>query len=174
MTSKWVRGAAVTACGMAMAVAPVVVSQAEAASCPTYRWGSLAKVDAEFSANDIGAVRSGRHACFDRLVIDLDDRGVGYDVRYGPVYAEGSGDRVTLRGTDIQIIVRAWGRDLRASRELLDVSGYSTFRQVAMAGTFEGQTTLGLGVRARLPMRVLELDGPGDGSRLVIDVAHSW
>ena len=33
---------------------------------------------------------------------------------------------------------------------------------------------LGLGVRARLPMRAFVLDGPGDGTRLVIDVAHRW
>jgi len=29
-------------------------------------------------------------------------------------------------------------------------------------------------VRARLPFRVLTLDGPGSGSRLVVDVAHYW
>jgi hypothetical protein len=33
---------------------------------------------------------------------------------------------------------------------------------------------VGLGVRARLPFRVFKLDGPGEGSRLVIDVAHQW
>ena len=59
-------------------------------------------------------------------------------------------------------------------RELTDVTGYRTFRQVAWAGTFEGYTTLGLGVRARLPFRVLQLPGPGTGSRVVIDVAHTW
>lgn len=56
----------------------------------------------------------------------------------------------------------------------MNVAGYSTFRQVALAGSFEGETTIGLGVRARLPMRVIVLDGPGSGSRLVIDVAHRW
>jgi hypothetical protein len=40
---------------------------------------------------------------------------------------------------------------------------------VAWAGSFEGQSTIGLGVRARLPFRVLQLPG-----RLVIDVAHHW
>ena len=54
------------------------------------------------------------------------------------------------------------------------MAGYSTFRQVAWAGSFEGQTTVGLGVRARLPFRVFALTGPGTGSRLVIDVAHRW
>ena len=54
------------------------------------------------------------------------------------------------------------------------MAGYGTFRQVAWAGSFEGQSTIGLGVRARLPFRVLVLDGPGDDARLVVDVAHSW
>jgi hypothetical protein len=45
---------------------------------------------------------------------------------------------------------------------------------VASAGSFEGYTSLGLGVRARLPFQVFTLDGPGSGSRLVVDVAHFW
>ncbi len=57
---------------------------------------------------------------------------------------------------------------------LVDTSGYRTFRQVGWGGSFEGYTTLGLGVRARLPFRVAVLPGPGTGSRLVIDVAHRW
>jgi hypothetical protein len=58
--------------------------------------------------------------------------------------------------------------------ELVNVSGFTTFRQVAWAGSFEGQSNIGLGVRARLPFRVFTLDGPGTASRLVIDVAHQW
>jgi hypothetical protein len=57
---------------------------------------------------------------------------------------------------------------------MADVTGYQTFLQVAGAGSFEGQTTIGLGVRARLPFRAFILTGPGDGSRLVVDVAHLW
>jgi hypothetical protein len=60
------------------------------------------------------------------------------------------------------------------SRELANVAGFSTFRQIASGGSFEGLTTIGLGVRARLPMRAFILDGPGAGSRVVIDVAHHW
>jgi hypothetical protein len=54
------------------------------------------------------------------------------------------------------------------------VTGWQTFRQIAWAGSFEGQSTIGLGVRAKLPFRVLVLQGPGAGSRFVIDVAHRW
>ena len=58
--------------------------------------------------------------------------------------------------------------------EVSNVGGYQTFRQLAWAGSFEGYTSLGLGVRARLPFRVFTLAGPDSGSRLVIDVAHYW
>ncbi|HEY8820344.1 MAG TPA: hypothetical protein VIM49_00085 [Dermatophilaceae bacterium] len=54
------------------------------------------------------------------------------------------------------------------------MNGFSTFRQIASGGSFEGYTTIGLGVRARLPMRAFVLAGPGTGSRVVIDVAHHW
>jgi hypothetical protein len=60
------------------------------------------------------------------------------------------------------------------SKELSNVAGYQTFRQVASAGSFEGYSSFGLGVRARLPFRVFTLDGPGGGSRMVVDVAHFW
>lgn len=50
----------------------------------------------------------------------------------------------------------------RTPSRAVDVTGYRTFRQVA-TGSFEGQTPIGLGVRAR--PRCTVLDGPGDGSR---------
>lgn len=171
---KVLRGLAIAVCSAAMVMAPTGVPASEAVTCPSVTWGSLPKVDRDFTANDITSVRSGRQACFDRLVIDLDRDAIGYDVHYGTVYAEGSGAVVPVRGTDLSITVYAWGRSLRPSTEMLNFAGYSTFRQLSWGGTFEGHTTLGLGVRARLPMRVFWLDGPGSDSRLVIDVAHSW
>jgi hypothetical protein len=96
---------------------------------------------------------------------------------------DGSGTLVPLRGgAQIRIIVHAPAYNERGRltyrpanpRELVDVTGYSTFRQVAWAGSFEGQTTIGLGVRARLPMRVFVLPRDGGGHRVVIDVAHRW
>lgn len=56
----------------------------------------------------------------------------------------------------------------------MSTSGYTTFRDVRWAGSFEGMSTVGLGVRARLPFRAFVLAGPGSGSRLVVDVAHQW
>jgi len=49
------------------------------------------------------------------------------------------------------------------------VAGYTTFRQVAWGGSFEGYSTVGLGVRARLPFRAFR-----STNHLVIDVAHHW
>ena len=55
------------------------------------------------------------------------------------------------------------------------VAGFTTFRQVTWAGSFEGSTIVALGVRARLPHRVLTIhDAATNRSRVVVDVAHSW
>ena len=173
--------AAATATG-----AVVTAPSATAASCAV-TWGSLPKSSVPMTARQIRHARAGQHSCFDRLVIDLNGYGTaatGYDVRYvDQVTQDGSGQVVPLRGgAKLQIVIKApaydpsgelvW--DFDRPNEAVDVTGFSTFRQVAYAGSFEGQTTIGLGVRARLPMRVFRLDGPQTGQRIVIDVAHHW
>ena len=168
----------------------VATVPAQAASYCGLAWGSLGKTSAAADAEMVNDVRAGRHACFDRLVIDLGGQDVSfgsYDVRYVPqVYADGSGAAVPVRGAaDLRIVVEAPAYDEYGNatfapadrREVVDVTGYDTFRQVAWAGSFEGRTTLALGVRGRLPFRVFTLDGvpnSGDTPRMVIDVAHRW
>lgn len=150
-------------------------------------WGSLARAnEISYTSGTLENVRAGRHDCFDRLVLDVDDvpGALSYDVRYvSAVRAVGTGTVIPLAGNaDLRITLRAPAYDADGGAtytppnrsRLVGVSGYDTFRQVAWAGSFEGQTTVGLGVRARLPFRVMVLDGPGDGARLVIDVAHRW
>jgi hypothetical protein len=153
-------------------------------------WGSLAKTADAHDTETLNDVRAGRHACYDRLVIDIGGQDAwfnSYDVRYVPqVTAEGSGDVVQLRGgAALQVTVGAPAYDEQGratfsptnQREVVDVSSFSTFRQVAWGGSYEGQTTLGLGVRARLPFRVFSLPGTPNTDhtpRLVIDVAHHW
>jgi hypothetical protein len=168
----------------------VLTVPAQAASYCGITWGSLAKAHSAADTESLNNVRAGRHACFDRLVFDVGGQDISfgsYDVRYVPqVYSEGKGDPVPVRGAaDLQIVLRAPAHDLYYNptftpanpREVVDVAGYDTFRQVAWAGSFEGQTTLALGVRARLPFRVFALNGTpmsDDTPRLVIDVAHRW
>lgn len=171
---------------IAVPAAAGTVPAASAASCRV-TWGSLPRDAGAHTTEHVTDVRSGRHACFDRLVVDLDGAGSlrpGYRVEYvDQVTADGSGDVVPLRGgAAVRIIVRAPASTDEGTptytaadpRELVDLTGYRTFRQAAWAGSFEGQTTIGLGVRARLPMRAFTLDGPGTGHRLVVDVAHRW
>lgn len=94
-----------------------------------------------------------------------------------------SGEPIALRGgAFLEVIVRVPAHDENGQstfpragrRNVVNVTGFSTFRQAAWAGSQEGLTAIGLGVRARLPFRVLTLDGPGTGSRIVVDVAHHW
>lgn len=157
------------------------------ASAATYcgiSWGSLAKADPDMSAANVTGVRTGKQPCFDRLVIDMAGKVAGYSVQYVPVVTQDpTGFPIPVLGdADLQVVVTAPSYNQAgqptyepaAKAELSNVSGYQTFRQVVFAGSFEGTTSIGLGVRARLPFRVLTLDGPDGGSRLVVDVAHHW
>ena len=166
----------------------VVATPAQAAYCGI-TWGSLPKVasGASGAADYLTNVRAGQNACYDRLVIDLngEDATFGsYDVRYvRRVVADGSGAAVPVRGGAVlQVTVGAPNYDEQNSptyrpvnhRELVKVGGFRTFRQVAWAGTFEGTSVVGLGVRARLPMRAFTVARADGGHRVVVDVAHRW
>jgi len=175
---------AVGALAMVASIGSVLPASADASSYCGLTWGSLPESGGTGSANPLTNVRGGQHECYDRLVIDIRGATSGYDVRYvSAVHEDGSGAVVPLRGgAFLQIAVRNPAYDDNGNstynpanrRELVGVAGWRTFRQVAWAGSFEGTTTIGLGVRARLPFRVFTLAGPGGGSRLVIDVAHRW
>jgi hypothetical protein len=181
-------GLAVLAIALAVGV-PAATASGTATAASTAQpycgicWGSLPKEGGPLVAGPITNARAGQHSCYDRLVIDVKGRAPGYAVEYVPqVTQDGSGEVIPLRGgAKLQISVRAPAYDQNGhatfpagSPEIVNVSGFRTFRQVAGAGSFEGYTAIGLGVRARLPFRVFTLQGPGSGSRLVIDVAHRW
>jgi hypothetical protein len=140
-------------------------------------WGTSAKHAGGMVTSRVLAVRAGEHRCFDRLVFDL-GRGptAGFRVQYvRHIIADGSGRTLHVRGGArlmITIQAPAARRFPASARNLTDVRGFRTFRQVRGAGTFEGITSAGLGVRTKLPFRVFAVHGPGPGSRLVIDVAN--
>jgi len=167
-----------------------VMSPASAATDPYcgITWGSQVKEAGRMIHGPITELRAGRHACFDRLVVDVGGPAstvVGYRVEYvDRVTHDGSGAYIPLRGAaDLKIAVLTPGHnelgrptyDPANPVEAVNVAGFSTFRQVAWGGTFENQSLIGLGVRARLPFRVFVLPGSwSNGVRVVVDVAHHW
>lgn len=160
-------------------------ASAHAAPACSTGWGSLDKTAGSSTPTrptQVSTVRGGQHACFDRLVLDLSGQPPHTSVGYvRQVLGDASGQRIALRGGAFLHVVltgvaasSAAGTPGSSPANLVDVSGWRTFRQVADAGAFEGHDTFGVGVRARLPFRVFVLAGPGTGSRVVIDVAHHW
>jgi hypothetical protein len=69
--------------------------------------------------------------------------------------------------------LRAGGHDCY-DRLVFDAPGpargyHVSYVDETWAGSFEGTTSVGLGVRARLPFRVITL-----ADRILVDVAHFW
>ncbi|HYH73831.1 MAG TPA: hypothetical protein VD764_11470 [Nocardioides sp.] len=170
---------------VASALAAVVLpATAQAAPYCGITWGSTAEHAGRSAPASLGdelrRARAGRHDCYDRLVLDVSGTTAvnSWRVEYvSSVKADGSGALVPLRGgAFLQITVGANNHFYAPAnrREMADVAGFRTFRQVASAGGFEGYSSAGLGVRARLPFRVMTLAGPGNTVRVVIDVAHAW
>ncbi|MGP3944201.1 AMIN-like domain-containing (lipo)protein [Streptomyces sp. 6N106] len=175
-------GALAATAGAAGAVTPAA---AGAAACET-GWGSGDKTAQPAGHTPLGSIRTGRHACYDRMVFDVKgataaDR-VGYRVAYvDTLYQDGSGEEIPVGGgaiLDIHVAAPSYDPGTggesypgRARKPLpgVNVAGYQTFRDTRFGASFEGETQVGLGVRARLPFRVFQTDG-----RVVVDVAHSW
>jgi hypothetical protein len=160
--------------------------------CGLY-WGSLPKSsDAPLSDGQLTNVRAGQHDCFDRLVVDVQGTVGGYTVNYventpapgnpNGLYARGGANLVIFVNNRVvpQPPPSHATTAVHNPDEVIDVTGYRTFRQVrellygpngpdGLVGD-----TFALGLRARLPFRVFVLAGPGTSSRLVLDVAHRW
>ena len=148
------------------------------------KWGSLTKAGGVASEHPLGAVRTARHKCFDRVVFDLHGPANGFEVKYASaLHTDGDGRRLPVSGgavLRVQLKASVFDQlghlhyDGMPGDHVANVRGYRTLRDVVYAGCFEGRTTFGIGVRNRLPFRVLTLTGPGSHSRIVLDVAHKW
>ncbi|MGI5131879.1 AMIN-like domain-containing (lipo)protein [Pseudonocardia sp. CA-107938] len=157
----------VTALAVAL-LACAAPATAAAGSCAT-AWGTDVEQVLAGGGGEVTGVRAGTDACWDRVVIDLAGPASGYTVTYvDEVRQEGSGAVVSVTGAaELQISL---SNPLPLDRRLppARVDGYPTLRSVVVTGGFEG-LGLGVGVRDRLPFRVLTLTGP---DRLVVDIAH--
>ncbi|MEU2786553.1 hypothetical protein [Streptomyces sp. NPDC007110] len=182
----WAATAALVAATSAVAAVPAgaATTTTKATACPT-GWGSQAETRSAATMKSVTNVRTGRHDCFDRMVVDVPGAGtgrLGYTVQYvSRVHQDGSGRPVTVGGgavIEVRVNAPAYDADsgrptypARAGQRLpgVNLTGYRTFRDARFVGSFEGDTQIGLGVRARLPFRVWVADG-----RIVVDVAHNW
>ncbi len=159
------------------------------AACSIVRGWNTAPDDGglALSPGELSEVRAGRHSCYDRVVFDVDGPDpVGFVVRYVPVVtADGSGEAVPVPGSAaLEVIVRApyagtsdpqaWPDMPRVGDELVpstDVSGWRALRSVAFAGSFEGQSTIAVGVREKSSFRAWVSESAG-GQKVVLDIAH--
>jgi len=171
------RGIVVALTLVAVALGSVgAVGAAGAAAAAPYcgiTWGSLPKAAETLSSAELLDVRTGQHDCYDRVVFDFQGSATGYRVAYADqVFSQGRGEPLQVAGgalLDVTLLEPA-----SAAPAAPDLTGYRTLRDVVYGGSFEGYTTFGVGVRARLPFRVFTLAGPGGQSRVVLDVAHRW
>ncbi|KGM01070.1 AMIN-like domain-containing (lipo)protein [Cellulomonas cellasea] len=138
-------------------------------------WGSQGKfVEPHESSATLTNVRVGRHACYDRLVVDMVGAASGY---WGHIQETDDG-RIYL-----SIVAAGTVPTENYERFEPSVAGFRTFRDVRLGSTGTedvGSSQIDVRLRARLPFRVFTLSGAGGGSapgteaRLVVDVAHRW
>jgi hypothetical protein len=170
---------------LCLALAAGAVPAAAAPACGI-TWGSGEKTAGPLSSAPLLTVETGRHECWDRVVFELNGTAQGYSVRYSTaIPTDGEGvDLVpyTAGGAHLWVTLRAPAYDdshtatfdATTGEHVANVLRYDTLRDVVFGGSFEGYTTFAVGVRARLPFRVLLLAGPGTHSRIVVDIAHRW
>ena len=163
-----------------------------AAACaplPWPGWGTGSQLRAPSSMAPVYLVRAARHECSDQVVFHLNGPDpIGYRVRYVDVVREdGSGRPVPVAGgAALQVVINApalgqdshgyVGKVLAEPRADFytpaELAGWSSLREVRYAGSFEGQTTIAVGVRSRVPFRVFTvLDNSGHYRSVVLDLA---
>jgi hypothetical protein len=159
--------------------APTVAAPTPARTCPV-GWGSEQKSLPAMGTAPLRVVRAGTFDCADRVEFEFDGPAVGYSVSYvDTVIQDGSGAELAVPGgarLQLQLHHPAYddqGRPTffrRVGDAAAEVRGYPTLTSAVFGGSFEGYTTIGIGVRARLPFRV----SVEDGVRIVVEVAHRW
>jgi hypothetical protein len=177
--------------GTTATTAPRTTTTARTACAEVQSWGTGARQSSTMAQEEFYNVRVGRHDCYDRVVFDIN--GVvpgtpvaGYHVSYvnGEVTADGSGQPVPTEGNAaLQVVVRApilgsvsgntqapprVGHDYYSTRQL---RSWASLKEVTYAGSFEGQTTIAVGVPSMRPFRVGAFERDGY-THVYVDVAH--
>ncbi|MFD8542866.1 hypothetical protein [Streptomyces sp. NPDC059649] len=169
--------------GMAGAATGPVGTHGTVTACTT-NWGSLDKSATEANTQPLKNITTSQNTCYDRMVFDIGGATgkIGYHVGYVDAFhQDGSGEQIPVQGGAIlQVYVSAPSYDPATGKQTyagtagkplpgVNISGYRTFKDTRFGASFEGQTQIGLGVRAKLPFRVQQ-----SGNQLIVDVAHTW
>ncbi|MFF2026258.1 hypothetical protein ACFVW2_31245 [Streptomyces sp. NPDC058171] len=154
-----------------------------AAACST-AWGSGTKSQTNSVIEPLKNIRTGQHTCYDRIVFDITGAPstAGYHVGYvDSFHQDGTGTPIPVTGGAIlQIFVNAPSYNPATGAVVypgvagqtlpgVNITGYRTFKDTKFGASFEGQTQVGLGLRAKLPFRVQQ-----SGDQVIVDVAHTW
>ena len=166
--------AGVTAAGAAGADATAAASAARA-----HHWGTEPRVvtRSPATAPEVTGIRVGRHAHFDRIVVDLAGSAPGYRVRYvRTLHRDPSGKVVNVLGARSMRIVLspANGHDINTGDSTLTTPRrtkwrFDEVRDTRVLGDFEAVFTIGVGLANKTPFRVFTLHNP---TRIVVDVRH--
>jgi hypothetical protein len=170
---------------------PTAPTTPKASPCAGTRgWGTAPKQRAASSTAALYLIRVGQHDCYDRVVFSINGpAAAGFSLRYTDVVSEdGSGTARPVAGAAaLEVVVHApalglddhgyVGKSLAKPGEdfytASQLAGWRSLRQVRYAGSFEGQTTVAVGVRERVPFRVFTLlDTQNQITRVVLDIAH--
>ena len=159
------------------------------ASCAEQRTWTTVPDDGGFAMSPAALylVRAGRHACYDRVVFDVNGPDpVGFIARYVPVVtSDARGDPVPVAGNAaLEVVVRAPVTDADGHQPLRPepvvgdalvarqtLQGWDSLRAVTFAGSFEGQSTFAIGVREQRPFRMSVIGDQGY-RRVILDIAH--
>ncbi|HTY72596.1 MAG TPA: hypothetical protein VMI11_09265 [Actinomycetes bacterium] len=168
--------------GALLALIPVstVGAATSAASVSPRTWSTASRTVTRnpFPAPEVTQIRVGHHATYDRIVIQLNGpRAPGYVVKYVKTLRTDPADKVVnlLGPVNLQIVVKpANGHDIDTGRSTLTTPSRVKWRlaevkETAVIGDFEAVFTVGVGLAARTPFRVLTLHHP---TRIVVDVRH--
>ena len=145
------------------------------AAAPEYGTGPVHVENPRARSPQVLDVRWSEHPTFDRVVVDVRGRAPGYHASYvRKLTKDGSGQVVRLAGRHkLQLVLRpARAHDAQGNNVYEGPrhrrTGLPTLKGIAFLGDFEGDVSLGFGVRTK-PYRIFTLTNP---SRVVLDFKH--
>ena len=152
-------------------------------ACPDLSgWGDGPKVSTDQNHTKLTGVTAYERHCYDRVVLDVGGQATRYSVQYmEQITSEGQGIALDLGGkAKLAVITQTasynYDTDGKSTytatvNQTLPGVGKTDFdgiKAIKWGGSFEGQSTIGIGTANRLPFRVVS-----QGNQLIIDVAHS-